>query len=161
MLCAFLPHPGNKDRLPTNWAKVQSFQMEQYSSTGKESTCNAGDPASIPGSGRSPGEGNGYPLQYSIQSMGSTKSRTGLSDFHFLLLPLCGYMPESQGAHLVLETFDKYGASSVTNRENLQFWLSNCPTKVPLTCSDALGWNDPSENTTVINGYPFKAVLSS
>ena len=33
------------------------------SSVGKESTCNAGDPASIPGSGRSPGEGNGNPLQ--------------------------------------------------------------------------------------------------
>ena len=31
----------------------------------KKSTCNAGDPGSIPGSGRSPGEGNGYPLQYS------------------------------------------------------------------------------------------------
>ena len=31
----------------------------------KESTCNAGDPASIPRSGISPGEGNGYPLQYS------------------------------------------------------------------------------------------------
>ena len=30
-----------------------------------ESACNAGDPGSIPGSGRSPGEGNGYPLQYS------------------------------------------------------------------------------------------------
>ena len=30
----------------------------------KESACNAGDPASIPGLGRSPGEGNGYPLQY-------------------------------------------------------------------------------------------------
>ena len=35
------------------------------SSAGKESTCNAGDPASIPGSGRSPGKGIGYPLQYS------------------------------------------------------------------------------------------------
>ena len=35
------------------------------SSVGKESTCNAGDPGSIPGLGRSPGEGNGYPLQYS------------------------------------------------------------------------------------------------
>ena len=34
-------------------------------SDGKESACNAGDPDSIPGSGRSPGEGNGYPLQYS------------------------------------------------------------------------------------------------
>ena len=34
-------------------------------SDGKESSCNAGDPGSIPGSGRSPGEGNGNPLQYS------------------------------------------------------------------------------------------------
>ena len=34
-------------------------------SDGKESACNAGDPASIPGWGRSPGEGNGNPLQYS------------------------------------------------------------------------------------------------
>ena len=35
------------------------------SSVGKESACNAGDLGSIPGLGRSPGEGNGYPLQYS------------------------------------------------------------------------------------------------
>ena len=34
-------------------------------SDGKESTYNAGDPGSAPGSGRSPGEGNGNPLQYS------------------------------------------------------------------------------------------------
>ena len=34
------------------------------SSVGKESACNAGDPGSIPGSRRSPGEGIGYPLQY-------------------------------------------------------------------------------------------------
>ena len=34
-------------------------------SVGKESACNAGDPGSIPGSGRSPGEGKGSPLQYS------------------------------------------------------------------------------------------------
>ena len=31
---------------------------------GKESACNAEDPGSIPGSGKSPGEGNGNPLQY-------------------------------------------------------------------------------------------------
>ena len=36
-----------------------------HSSVGKESACNAGDPGSIPGSGRSPGEANGNPLQYS------------------------------------------------------------------------------------------------
>ena len=35
------------------------------SSVGKGSTCNAGDLGSIPGMGRSPGEGKGYPLQYS------------------------------------------------------------------------------------------------
>ena len=35
------------------------------STEGKASACNAGDLGSIPGLGRSPGEGNGYPLQYS------------------------------------------------------------------------------------------------
>ena len=39
------------------------------SSVGKESACNAGDPSSISGSGRSPGEGIGYPLQYSWASL--------------------------------------------------------------------------------------------
>ena len=59
---------------------------------GKESACNAGDPGSIPASGRSPGEGNGNPLQYSCleNSMdrgawwatvhGVTKSQTQLND---------------------------------------------------------------------------------
>ena len=41
------------------------------SSVGKESACNAGDPGSIPGSGRSAGEGIGYPLQYSWASLGA------------------------------------------------------------------------------------------
>ena len=60
------------------------------SSAGEESSCNAGDPASMPGSGRSPGEGKGYPLQYSgLENSigcivhGVTKSRIGLRDFHF------------------------------------------------------------------------------
>ena len=60
------------------------------SSVGKEFTCNAGDTGSSPGSGRSPGEGKGYQLQYSglENSMdcivhGVTKTQTGLSDFHF------------------------------------------------------------------------------
>ena len=39
------------------------------SSAGKESACNAGDPGSIPGSGRSPGEGIGYLRQYSKASL--------------------------------------------------------------------------------------------
>ena len=39
------------------------------SSAGKVSACNAADPSSIPGSGRSPGDGIGYPLQYSWASL--------------------------------------------------------------------------------------------
>ena len=47
-------------------SNTEEAEGEQfYSSVGKESTCSAGDPSSIPGSGRSPGEGKGYPLQYS------------------------------------------------------------------------------------------------
>ena len=38
-------------------------------SVGKESACNAGGPSSIPGSGKSPGEEKGYPLQYSWASL--------------------------------------------------------------------------------------------
>ena len=59
------------------------------SSVGKESSCNAEDHGSIPGSERSAGEGIGYPLQYSglENSMdivhGVAKSQTRLSDFHF------------------------------------------------------------------------------
>ena len=62
-------------------------------SDGKESACNTGDPGSIPGLGRSPGEGNSNPLQYpclenpmdrgSWQATvhGVAKSQTWLSDF--------------------------------------------------------------------------------
>ena len=64
-------------------------------SDSKESACNAGDPDSGPGSGRSTGEGNGNPLQYSCLENsvdggawwttvhGVTKSQTQLSDSHF------------------------------------------------------------------------------
>ena len=44
---------------------MQLLTVFPHSSVGKESTCNAGDIGSIPGLGRSPGEGKGYPLQYS------------------------------------------------------------------------------------------------
>ena len=65
----------------------------------KASACNAGDPSSIPGLGRSPGEGNGNPLQYSClenpMDRGAwwatvhrvAKSWTRLSDFTFTFFP--------------------------------------------------------------------------
>ena len=64
-------------------------------SSGKESACNAGDLGSIPGLGRYPGKGKGYPLQYSCLSNsmdyivhGVAKSQTWLSEFHFHFLSL-------------------------------------------------------------------------
>ena len=45
--------------------KLQYLGHFPHSSIGKESACNAGDPGSIPGRGKSSGEGNGNPLQYS------------------------------------------------------------------------------------------------
>ena len=61
-------------------------------SAGKESACNAGDLGSIPGLGRSPGEGKGYPFQYSglensMDSIahGVAKNWARPSDFHFHL----------------------------------------------------------------------------
>ena len=69
--------------------------MNPGGSDGKASAYNAGDLGSIPGSGRSPGEGNGNPLQYSCLENpmdrgawqaavhGVAKSQTRLSDFIF------------------------------------------------------------------------------
>ena len=79
-----------KDRLPT-----PVFLGFPGGSDGQESACNVGDPGSFPRLGRSPGEGNDNPLQYSYLENpmdggawwaavhGVTKSQTRLSDFTF------------------------------------------------------------------------------
>ena len=85
--------------LSTMLMRILSFKNRGFpdSSVGKESACNAGDPGLIPESGRSAGEGIGYPLQYpglenSMDCIvcGVSKSRTQLSDFHFLTFKLAG-----------------------------------------------------------------------
>ena len=96
---------SNRDQVlfPYNWHQrrhgLRYAWLDNHSgfpgdSDGKESSCNAGDLGLIPGLGRSPGEGNGTPLQYSglENSMdrgvwkaivhGVAKRQTGLSDFH-------------------------------------------------------------------------------
>ena len=72
-----------RDRLPT-----PLFLGFPGGSAGKESASNAGDLGLIPGLGRSPGEGNGYPLQYSglensMESMGSQRVRHDCATFTF------------------------------------------------------------------------------
>ena len=79
---------------------VPTFMGFPGGSAGKESTCNAGDLSSIPGLGRSPGEGKGYQysgLENSVDCIvhGVAKSWTGLSDFPFQF-PLKNVTPHSQ-----------------------------------------------------------------
>ena len=79
--------PWRRDRLPT--PVLLGFPC---GSAGKESACNVGGLGLIPGLGKSPGEGNSYPLQcYGLEKSmdyivyGVEKSRTQLSTFHFTL----------------------------------------------------------------------------
>ena len=71
--------------------KVRPITIFPGGSAGKESACNVGDLGSVPGLGRSPGEGKGYPLQYSgLENstdcicivLGVAKSQTPPSNFH-------------------------------------------------------------------------------
>ena len=66
------------------------------SSAGKESTCSPGDPSSIPGSGRSPGEGIGYPLQYSWASWWRRWQRILLQCGRHQFDPWVGKIPQSR-----------------------------------------------------------------
>ena len=73
-ICRIEGDSGFSNQLYLNLRDVVSYKSNTYfcldlellgfpRSVGKESTCNAGDPDLIPGLGRSPGEGKGYPLQ--------------------------------------------------------------------------------------------------
>ena len=96
----FLFHSGvgvplNHEASTDQHLETSQRKRAPLGSVGKESTCNTGDLGLIPGLGRSPGAGKGYPLQYSglENSMdyivhGVAKSQTRLSIFHFHLKSL-------------------------------------------------------------------------
>ena len=64
-----LNEKDRRQKVGRNDVAIELILLFPDSSVGKESACNAGDPGSIPGSGRSAGEGIGYPLQYSWASL--------------------------------------------------------------------------------------------
>ena len=92
-------------RLVLSSSGTSSFDSAHFTpgdpsgSDSKESTCNAGDMASVPGLGRSPGEGNGSPLQYSclensmdreawqatVHKVAKSRTRLGNEPFHTML----------------------------------------------------------------------------
>ena len=101
------------------------------SSVGKESACNAGDLDSIPGLGRSPGEGEGHPLQNSglENSMdsavhGVAKSPSRLSDFQFQWLRLCASNAEAAGLIPGQGTKVPHAVCGVANKKSFFFLFS-------------------------------------
>ena len=79
---------GKRDKLGA-WDE-HTYTLLHSGSADKESTCNVGDLGSIPGLGGSPGEGKGYPLQYSdlensmdCIDLEGRKELDTMSDFHF------------------------------------------------------------------------------
>ena len=75
------------------WMQVVHHEDFPGGSDHKEYACNAGDTGLIPGSGRSPGEGNGYPLQYSCldwkykyRDMFQVSMYTNIYFFKFLIV---------------------------------------------------------------------------
>ena len=100
-------------------------------SAGKVHVCNVGDLGSIPGLGRSPGEGKGYPIQYSglENSMdcivhGITKGQTQLSDFHFdFLCNKRSHVPQLEKAHVLQQR--PSAAEKIKNKLKNFFQLKN------------------------------------
>ena len=64
------------------------YQASLVAQVGKESACKVGDPGSFPGSGRSPGEGIGHPLQYSWASLVTQPNVEDLVSKYKLLISL-------------------------------------------------------------------------
>ena len=69
MVSALFREPGREGKGPGARAFGRHLCVTSGGSVGKESDCHAGDPGSIPEWGRSPGGGNGNPLQYSCLEM--------------------------------------------------------------------------------------------
>ena len=110
-------------------------------SDGKEPACNAGDRGSVPGLGKSPGEGNGNPLQYSYLEnpmdrgawwatvQGVAKSQTRLNDFYFTgrTLSTCAHLPVSSKRHCWISGPTLY---LITSHYIIYSWMWFC---FPLT----------------------------
>ena len=103
------------------------------SSAGKESTCNEGDPGSIPGSGSSPGEGIGYPPQYSWASLVAQTVKNlsamrpefdpwvGKIPWRREWLPTPAFLPEEFHGQRIREGYSPWGHKELDTTEQLSF----------------------------------------
>ena len=87
---------------------------------GKESTCNVGDLGSIPGFGRSPGGGNGYPLQYSWAFPGGSAGKESTCTAGDPgLIPGLGRSPEKENGYRLQYSGLENSMDSPWNRKEL------------------------------------------
>ena len=101
-----------------------------HSSVGRESACNARDPGLIPGLGRSPEEGIGYPFQYSDLGKNSgdytvhgvRKSQTQLSDFHSLRLLRVPWIARASNQSILKEINPEYSLEGLMLKLKLQYF---------------------------------------
>ena len=99
-------------------------------SAGKESACNTGDPGSIPGSGRPPGEGVGYPLQYSWAALVAQLVKNLPAMWQTWVRPLGWEDPLKKGkatssilAWRIPWTIQSTGSQRVGHDKGLSLWI--------------------------------------
>ena len=106
------------------------------SSVVKEFTCNAGDPALIPGSGRSPGEGIGYPLQYSWASLLTHMVKNPLAMWETWIQSLGweGSLKKGKATHITILSWripwteEPGGLQSMGSQRVRHDWATQCST---------------------------------
>ena len=124
--------PGFSPPLPranfSSWYLSRGFPD---SSVGKESTCNAGDPGSIPGSGRSPGEGIGYPLQHYWASLvvQLVKNLPAMQETGVQSLGWEDPPEKGKATHSTILAWRILVAKSQTQLSNFHFHFSSTPTE--------------------------------
>ena len=109
--CTFLTQ-GFRVKRMCIYLYIHAYKGFPASSDGNESACNAGDPGAICGSGRSPGEGHSYPLQYSCPSPRDL-SNTGIE-------PTCLTSPALAGRFFTTSTTIFFGCFRVFKLLTLQ-----------------------------------------
>ena len=119
-----------------------------FTSAGKESTCNAGDPGLIPGLGRSSGEGIGYPLQFLCFPGGSADKESACNEGDLGSIPGLGRYPgEGKGYPFQYSCLENsidcivYGAANSQKRLSDFHFTSSTFQALPVPAT----WNTLSE----------------
>ena len=158
-------------KLSGNWKKSYKgapiYGLPPYpdSSAGKESTCNAGDPSSIPGSGRSAREGTGYSLQFLGFPYGSAGNESTCNAGELGLIPGLGKSPgEGKGYPLQCSGLENsvdcivHGVTKSQTRVN-NFYFPYSPPELPVNLhswlqTPASGYNSIREFIRPSNELP-------